>query len=115
MGNRGHRLPAVGDDVDVVAEPHDESTQEVLVERVVIGDQHLQRTGRNPFDDRGHDRSHRSSADLDHHVMQLARSHRLGQRCLHQSAVSGAGLLSSGRGSCDQHDRQLVGTAKRSN
>ena len=104
-GDRCHSLAAVRDDIDMVTELADKAPQGVLVQRVVLGDQHLQ----NAWRDLGMRlwgnllvRPH-----LGHDVMQLVRWHRFDECRLHHAAVGGAGLLRARGRRGDEDYRQL--------
>ncbi len=89
-----------------------QAAEQVLVQRIVVGDQHFERPRRDPFDLRWGRRYHLVNPHLDHYVVQLARRHGLGERCLHQPAVGGSRFLRRRLGA-DKHDRKLLRTSER--
>ena len=72
-----------------MAQLADQPLQEVLVQRVVVRDQDAKRTR---FHLKRRLRLGTAPADLDHHVVQRPRRHRLGERRLDQPAVGRGGF-----------------------
>ena len=92
-----------------MAELDHQSLQQVLVEGVVVGDQHTQRSRLD------HPRlflPRASAADLDEDVVQRPRRDRLGQHRLDHTTVGGGRLRRGRRRGRDQNDRHLVCPAR---
>ena len=94
-----------------MAELCDLPAQHVLVQGVVVRDQHLEAHDGDLFDgrrDRGRGATH---TDLGHDVPQLLRRHGFGERRLHHAAVRGHHLIGPDRAGNDEDDRKLMPSA----